>query len=261
VKLCRFVLLDAPEHPRSGIYHDGKVYETDGERAIGIHDPGSLSMLTPLGTPPAIRAFQSYRRPDGSEGLTFRFCNVTGLAGPNGEIAVNVGARALDFDVHVVGVVGDLAESVEAPEAAGYVLGYALLLELYDADLAEEERLLELPSGPSHDMGGALGPFLTTPDELTEFTVGSDPTNFGWNYRLRVNDAEVAVGSVESDFPFSHLLSFASQARAVQAGEVLAWPALAKPPLLESGLERNLVSGDRIEAVVDGLGTLVARIA
>jgi fumarylacetoacetate (FAA) hydrolase len=260
VKLCRFVLLDAPDHPRSGIYHDGKVYETDGERAIGIHEPGSLSLLTPLGTPPSLRLFQTYRRPSGEEGLTYRFANVTGLAGPNGEIEVVVGSRPLDFDAHVVGIVSERADMVEAHEAAEFVLGYALLIQLFDADLAEEERALEIPIGASHDFGGALGPYLTTPDDLTEFTLGSDPTEFVWNYRIRVNDDEVAAGTSEGA-PFSSLLLAASAGHAVSAGEVLGWPALAKPPLIESPLGRELLPADRLEVAVDGLGTLVARVA
>ncbi len=255
------MLHDAPEQARSGIYHEGKVYETDGEHAIGIHDPGTLSLLTPLGTPPAIRVFQVYRRSGGEEALTYRFCNVTGLAGPNGEMFVTVGAHELDFDVHVVGIVSDLSEAVEPHEAPGFVLGYALLLQLYDADMAEEARSLELPIGPSHDFGGALGPYLTTPDDLPEFTVGTDPTSFAWNYRIRVNDVVVASGSAESEVPFSQLLTFASASRAVQAGEVLGWPALKKPRLVETALERQLFPADRIEVSVDGLGTLVARLA
>lgn len=261
MKLCRFVLKDAPDQARSGIYHDGKVYETDGERAIGIHDPGSLSLLTPLGTPPAMRVFNRYRRSNGEEAFGYRFCNVTGLAGPLGEIAVNVGVHELDFDVHVVGIVGEHAEAVEPHEAASFVLGYALLLQLYDPDLTEDERMHETPVGRSHDFGGALGPYLTTPDELVDFTVGSDPTSFGWNYRVRVNDIEVAAGSEEAVVPFATLLTLSSSAHAVHAGEVLGWPALGRPLLSETALGRQLFSGDKIEVTVDGLGTLVARVA
>lgn len=254
------MLLDAPDHPRSGIYHDGKVYETDGERAIGIHEPTALSLLTPLGTPPALRLFQNYRRPNGEEALTYRFANVTGLAGPNGEIEANFGARLIDFDAHVVGIVSDRAEAIVGSEAAGFVLGYAILLQLYDTELADEERALEMPIGPSHDAGGALGPYLTTPDDLTEFTVGSDPTEFVWNYRIRVNEDEVATGS-SADVPFGTLLTAASGIHAVHAGEVVGWPALTKLPLTETKLGRPLVPTDRIEVTVDGLGTLVARLA
>lgn len=261
MKLCRFVLNDAPDQARSGIYHDGKVYETDGERAVGIYEPGRISLLPPLGTPPATRVYQLARCSNGEEFLTYRIQNVTGFVGPNAEISVPPSVTALDFDFHVVGVVSEQAEVVETYEAATFVLGYALLIVLHDADAADEERILGVPLGPSHDLGGALGPYLTTPEDLTEFTVGTQTTSFEWRYRIKVNDVEVANGVVNEAPSFSALVSNASSARAVFPGEVLAWPAVPKPALPDSPLERHLVESDRIEASVDGLGTLVLRLA
>jgi 2-keto-4-pentenoate hydratase/2-oxohepta-3-ene-1,7-dioic acid hydratase in catechol pathway len=260
VKLCRFVLHEAPEQPRSGVYHDGKVYETDGERAIGIHDPGAIAFLPPLGSPPAVRAFETYRRPNGEEALTYRFLNPTGFRGPNSETAVSPLAHTLDFAVHVVGTVADLAEGVEVVEAPGFVLGYGLMIVFFDADTAEDERANGVAIGPSHDFGGVLGPYLTTPDELVEFTVARDPTCFAWRYRVRVNETEVASGESGPTVPLSQLLAFASGVRAVQPGELLAWPAFDTSPLPETPLGRHLLPADRIEVTVDGLGTLVARL-
>ena len=261
MKLCRFVLNDAPEHARSGVYHDGKVYETDGERAIGIHEPGKISLLPPLGTPPAARVFIEYRRPDGDVGLTYRFQNVASIAGPNGEVAMPPALIGLDFDLHVVGVVSEKAESVERHEGASFVLGYALMIVLYDPEMADQERALGLPMGPVYDVGGALGPFLTTPEDLAEFTVGTDTTSFEWRYRIKVNDAEVATGVQTGEPAFAELLHIVSDRRPIFPGEVLAWPAIKKPLLSDSPLGRPLIETDRIEAVVDGLGTLVVRIA
>jgi 2-keto-4-pentenoate hydratase/2-oxohepta-3-ene-1,7-dioic acid hydratase in catechol pathway len=260
VKLCRFVLRDAPEQPRSGVYHDGKVYETDGERAIGIHDPGAIAFLPPLGSPPAVRVFETYRKQTGEEALTYRFLNPTGFHGPNSETAVSPLAQTLDLAVHVVATVADRAEGVEVVEAPSFVLGYGLMIVFLDADTADEERANDLPHGPSHDFGGVLGPYLTTPDELVEFTVARDPTCFAWRYRVRVNETEVASGETGPTLPMSELLSFASCIREVQAGELLAWPAFEVGPLPESPLGRHLLPADRIEVSVDGLGTLVARL-
>ena len=261
VKLCRFVLIDAPEQPRSGVYHEGRVYETDGERAIGIHEPGTVSFLPPLGAPSAVRVFEGFRRPSGDRGLTYRFLNTTGFRGPNSLGDAPPAAQTLDFDVHVAAAVADFAESVEPREAPSFILGYLIMIVLYDSDMAEEERTLGLPLGPSHDFGGVLGPYLTTPEDLAEFTLGSDPTEFAWRYRVRVNETEIAAGVNEPPAPASDLLSFSSRLRAVNAGELLAWPALEKPGLDASPLERFLTASDRIEVTVDGLGTLVARLS
>ncbi len=260
MKLCRFILNDTPELARSGIYHDGKVYETDGENAVGIHDPGKLSLLTPLGATTAVRVFEAFRRPDGTESLTYRIQSTSGITGPNGILESPPTAHALDFDLHVVGVIADRAQAVEVLEAPSFVLGYALMIVLFDDDLAQEERTLGLPVGPSHDMGCALGPYLTTPEDLTEFSVGSDPTRFEWRCKIRVNNEDVATSVVPSDYAFSDFLAMSSERRTIQSGEVLAWPRAPKPPLADSPFGRNLLEGDRIEATVDGLGTLVVRI-
>jgi hypothetical protein len=135
------------------------------------------------------------------------------------------------------------------------------LIALYDQDLADHERTLGLPIGPSHDIGGALGPYLTTPEDLAEFTVGTDTTSFEWRYRINVNDTEVATGVQSGEPAFADLLHLVSDRRPVFPGEVIAWPAVNKPLLSESKLGRPLIETDRIEAVVDGLGTLVVRIA
>ena len=261
MKLCRFVLNDAPDQARSGIYHDGKIYETDGEKAIGIYDPGKLRLLTPIGTPPAIRVFQDVRRPSGEDAMTYRFQNVTGLVGANGELGLPPAATGLDFDLHVVGAISERAEAVELHEGASFVLGYAMMIVAYDPETAGELRALAVPEDAAFDFGGALGPYLTTPEDLTEFTIGSDSTRFEWRYRIKVNDVEVAKGAINGLPPFSSLLHVASLGRAVLPGELIAWPRVNKPLLEESPLGRPLVETDRIEAVVDGLGTLVVRIA
>ncbi|HXH61954.1 MAG TPA: fumarylacetoacetate hydrolase family protein [Fimbriimonadaceae bacterium] len=261
MKLCRFVLNQAPDQARSGIYHEGKVYETDGERAIGIHEPGSVSLLPPLGTPPGIRVFEFHRATVGDRALSYRFQNTTGLYGPNSDVEIISASTAVDFDVHVVGTVADTAQAVDPGEAPSFALGYGLMLVFYDADMAQDERTQSIPIGPSHDLGCVIGPYLTTPEDLTEFTVGSDPTNFAWNLSMKVNETAVAKASVEPGIAFSDLLSFVTRIRTVQAGEVLAWPAFDKPALEDSPLGRGLVAEDRVEVTVDGLGTLVARIA
>lgn len=260
MKLCRFVLNDDPQLARSGVFHDGRVYETDGEKAIGIHDPGKVTLLTPLGVPPSVRVFEPYRAPNGAEGSSYRIQSISGLTGPNGELETPYAAHALDFDLHVVGVVADRAQAVDVVEAPQFVLGYALMIVLFDDDIAQEERTLGIPIGPSHDMGCAIGPYLTTPDELTEFTVGSDPTRFESSYTIKVNGDNVASGHFQPGMAFSELLAQVTAGRTVNAGEILAWPRTPKPPLVETALGRNLLEGDRIEAIVDGLGTLVLRI-
>ena len=260
MKLCRFVLNDTPDDVRSGVYHDGKVYETDGQTATGIHEPRDIQMLPPIGVPPSLRLFERFDLPHGEAGLTYHYLNPTGLYGPNSEVPAPEYTQSLDFDVHIVGAVADTATMVDPEDAAGLVLGYAVLLVFVAADLAEMEQSRNLPPGPSKDCGMVLGPFLTTPDDLIEFTQDSNPPNFVWNYKVSVNDEMIKKGSTVAEFPFSSMIEFASRIRPLLPAEILAWPKLEKPAIEDSEFGRGLMPGDRVEVTVDGFGTLVARL-
>lgn len=261
MKLCRFVLDADPSQPRSGIFHDGKVYETNGETAIGIHEPGTLRLLPPLGTPPVIRVIESAKSATGEPFVTYRYANPAGLAGPNGEIEVFGRPGSLDFEAHVAFVVSDSGVQIEPGEAASFVLGYCLVVFLCDADLAQEERSLGIGVARSHDLGTAVGPYLTTPDDLVEFSTGSDPSDMAWNFRIKVNETTVATGQRHGKESAHALVSALSALRPIAAGEVVAMTPLETPSVESSLLGRPLLPGDRLEVNVDGLGTLVVRIA
>ena len=260
MKLCRFLLKNAPEDARSGIYHEGRYYETDGEKAVGIRDPSAISLLPPIGTPPAARVFEYYIDSNGEKGLTYRYINSTDLYGPNSEVEIPAFSTEIDFDVHVCGTIRERGELVESSEVRDYVLGYSILIVFHAADLAEQERQLGISHGPSHDVGLVLGPFLTTPDDLTEFCARSDPTHYSFRYTIDVGETQIAKNLYEPEQSFGDLIQFGSRIRAIQAGEIVAWPKLDKPPLEISQLGRNLIVGDKIDVTVDGFGTLVTRI-
>ena len=98
------------------------------------------------------------------------------------------------------------------------------------------------------------------PEDLTEFSVGSNPNELVWNYKLRVNEVVLATGSVEGGVTAPETLCQLSSQRPVFAGEVIAFIPLEKPTV-ESALDRPLMAGDRVEVSVDGLGILVFHIA
>ncbi len=254
------MLTSDPQRPRSGVYHDGKVYETDGELAIGIHEPGTLSLLSPLGAPPALRVIEHHRDSTGNPFPTYRYASPSGLVGPNAEIEVLGKPGSLDFAAHVAFVASETGAAIEPHEATTFVLGYCIVVFLSDDDLVQEERNIGIGTTRSHDLGSAIGPYLTTPEDLTEFSVGSNKNELVWNYKMRVNETVVAVGSIEGRASAPEALCFLSENRPVFAGEVIALAALEKPTV-ESVLDRPLMGGDRVEVTVDGLGSLVFHIA
>ena len=213
--------------------------------------------MPPIGLSPTIRLFDILTDTHGEQSLTYRYANPTDVHGPNSEVRIPEMASSLDFDLRVVGAVRETGESVIQSEAPGFVLGYSLLMTFKAVDLLDDRP----DYAPADDLASVIGPFVVTPEDLTEFTVGSDPTQFAFNYTIKVNEEVIARNSIEAEVPFSQMLEFASKVRRVHSADVLAWPKLEKPSTEVSSLGRGVLPGDRIEATVDGFGTLVARVS
>lgn len=259
MKLCRFELHSDPGVSRSGIYHDGRFYETDGEKAAGIHDPGSVRLLPPIGTPPSLRYFDEARDANGQIFLAYTFGNPARIQGPNSDIDASGTDESLDFDVRVAMLTQTDAHRIELQEAAKLVLGYGILVTFFEPEESERLHALGQSDAPARDIGCLFGPYLSTPDELLEHRVGSDPLEFGWSMTVAVN-GETLHEQTLTMASFSSMLTVASVKGPVFSGEVLASPAITKPALSSTSLGRNLIATDRVSVTVDPLGTLVGRI-
>lgn len=259
MKLCRFELIESPGDIRSGLYFDGRFYETDGQNAIGIHDPGQVRLYPPLGQPPAIRLFDQAFDQDGRAWTYYSYTNPTVLHGPNSEVTLPESGDKWDFEVRVCGVIGARGEQIDPIEAPTFVLGYALMIVMTTPDTALEARLGGM-AAIQRDFAISVGPFLVTPDELAE-AAGEAPLSFRWRYEIWVNDVVVAKGINESALSFADLLGIASQNHQVQPGEILAWPPLEKQPIDLTALGRTILPTDKVQVKTEALGILVARLA
>lgn len=260
MKLCRFELAIDPGVSRSGIYHDSRFYETDGESAVGIHDPGSVRMLAPMGTPPSVRLFDEVRDASGQPFLTYSFGNPSRMQGPNTEVLAALSEEELEFEVRIAAVTQDSGVTIDPLEAPRLVLGFGILVTFFEPDTRERLAELGLGTAPAQDLAWLFGPFLVTPDELVEHRSSPDPLEFGWAVSIQINGETVHEG-VQALPSFGTLLAIASSKGPVLVGELLASPAFTKPPLVSTSFGRNLIATDRVHVTVEPLGTLVARIA
>ncbi len=243
------------------MYYDGRFYETDGENAIGVHDPGAVRLLTPIGTAPTLRTFTVGWDVHGGLTLGYEYANPTTLVGATAEIDLSDYDGSLDFDARVVAIVHDGGRRLDAHEAARAVIGYSVLVQLYDPQGVDTARLEERTETPARDFGGFFGPFLVTPDDLTEAVVGGDQTRFLWGVEAKVNGEVVWTGQPTPVASFADMIVTASQSAELRSGELLAAPAFDKPRLDTTALGRSLLPGDQIAVTVEPLGTLVGRIA
>lgn len=263
MKLCRFEVANRPgDLARSGIYHEGKVYETDGQNAIGVHDPANVRFLCPIGRPPVVRCFESYQAGPGEHALSYFFMNPGLLQGPDGTIEIPPTVENLDLEVRVFGVSQDSGLMVDEKEADEFLLGYGFMVVLVDRELAGSS--MEVSSehwSAARDVGAFVSPFIVTPEELTVQLVRESKSKFAWNYEISVSGDSIADrGTFESDYAFSDLLFLGSRRSALSTGEVVAWPALPKPDMELSRIGRFLIPGDTLRIVVEGLGAVTGRI-
>ena len=144
MKLCRFVVSEDPR-PRAGVFHDGKVYETDGEHALGVHAPDSVSLLTPIGHAGSLRLFPW-------DGGAFVYGNSGAIATPESSVLFSETGFA-GCDVFLAAILGGGDRECTLEDAAALVLGYSILVAFSDGR-------------PLYGPGFVLGPFVVTPEEV-----------------------------------------------------------------------------------------------
>jgi 2-keto-4-pentenoate hydratase/2-oxohepta-3-ene-1,7-dioic acid hydratase in catechol pathway len=257
VKLCRFALTTDPDTVRSGLYYEGRFYETEGNQPIAIHEADTARLLPPLITAPSVRAFQSV--PDGSTASPgYRHLNAARLYGSQTSLPWNEEAGELDLECRVAAVIGDNGAWVRAEESPNFILGYVPIIVLRMPEVQAQDERHGMTDGAGYDVAQFYGPVITTPEELADIE-GVLPTSYRWSYRLKISGDLVAEGE-EVHGPYGSSVCQASQFGPVHAGELLAGPAFPIPPLIASPISRSLQEGDTIEFDVQRLGRLVVRI-
>jgi len=172
--------------------------------------------------------------------------STSALAGPNDTIITPKNSVKTDWEVELAVVIGKKASYVEEAEALDYVAGYALHNDVSEREF-QIERNGTWDKGKGCDTFAPIGPFLATPDELTDLN----------NLRLwlKVNGKTMQDGNT-SNFIFSipFVISYVSQFMTLLPGDVISTGTPAgvglgfNPPVY-------LKEGDVVELGIDGLGT------
>lgn len=242
MKLLRFEVAGS-DAPRAGIFHEGKVLETDGERAIGVFEPAQVRLLPPVTRPPALRVFDSF----GARGARplFEFRDSAALAGTEAEIFFPRDSKLWDFECQIGAVISSEEEDIAADEAEAYILGYTLLCVWAARDDNRKGTAKE------HDFCASVGPFIVTPEEVGAVQ--------DIKFAALVNGRKIASGNTSAmSYTFSEMLAEASRGAAVRPGDIIATgPAFT----LESLGQKFLQPGDQVTIATDALGTLVGKVA
>jgi 2-keto-4-pentenoate hydratase/2-oxohepta-3-ene-1,7-dioic acid hydratase in catechol pathway len=235
--------------------YSGKVYETDGTEAIGVYEASDIRPLAPVPTPPSLRIFRSDLGGN-SEDPSFFYGNPGSVIGPSQ--IVNLPDIESDFVVRSylgAAIVGH-GYQVNIEEAEAMLLGLTLVNILTAKTIEDDERRNGLGFGRSHDLGIAIGPVLTTPDDLDDVMV---MTENGILYKLecsiKVNHVERAKTNFE-DFSISlvEAVRFASETCTLRAGDIFC-----VGPIFNDA-ECAIGAGDEFQFSMERLGTLALKI-
>ena len=239
MKFCRFELLEDPGTPRTGIAYEGRIFETDGTNSIGVHEAMEIRLLPPIGRPGTVRLFRPGE-------LAFDYINPQVVFGPNETLLMPPHAERIGLLPALAIVVGGAGAQIPVAQADDVVLG---------ACLANVFTTLRDHGGRAFDVGTAIGPAITTPDEFAEISIRPGTG--------MVYDDEVSVlrnGHVVSSFQLTEAganpaqaIAHASESCAIVEGDLLLL-ALGDPVMaLEPGEEIRLSSAK--------LGVLATRLA
>lgn len=157
------------------------------------------------------------------------------LVGPSEGIAIRFPERETHHELELAVVIGRRADRVRPEDAAGYIAGYCIGLDMVVR--GPEDRSMR----KSLDSYSVLGPWLTTADQI------ADPGSlFMW---LDVNGSRR-----QSCYPRDMIMGIAEQIAWISESCTL-WPGDVIMTGTSSGVSR-VVPGDRIECSIEKLGSM-----
>lgn len=167
------------------------------------------------------------------------------ICGPNDPILIPKGSEKTDWEVELGVVIGKRAKYVAEADALNHVAGYCVVNDVSERSF-QAERAGQWTKGKSADNFGPIGPWLVTPDEI------SDPQNLPmW---LTVNGESRQKGSTSTMvYGVAFVISYLSQFMSLHPGDVIS---TGTPPGVGMGMKppKYLKSGDVVELGIEGLG-------
>ena len=195
----------------------------------------------------------------------FLFMAPHAVHGPYEDVEYPPETERLDFELELAAVICRDVRNVTPEEAHSAIGGYCVMNDWSARDVQGREMSLKLGPSKGKDFATTIGPWVVTADEVDHLRDGDGFLDLAMS--VRVNGVEVGADrSGHMGWSFEQLVSHASRASWVKAGEVLASGTCASGSLAESWgrtgrLEpRPLQVGDEVEMAIEGIGTVRNRV-
>ncbi len=168
------------------------------------------------------------------------------ICGPGDAIKLPPNSTQVDYEAELAVVIGKRGSRISEADAHQYIAGYTILHDVSARDMQFGDK--QWFRGKSCDTFAPTGPWIVTPDELT------DPHNLRISLTL---NGETLQDSNTSNLIFKvpFLISYLSQSVTWEVGDLISTgtpPGVGfarKPPLF-------MKAGDSVSVSVEGIGTL-----
>jgi fumarylacetoacetate (FAA) hydrolase len=191
----------------------------------------------------------------------FYFSNVSGIRGPGDPVWAPRGSQELDYELEVAALVDTAVMNLEPEHGDEAIGGYMILNDWSARDLQREETTVRLGPAKGKDFATSIGPWLVTPDELTDAKAG---TGYDLVMTAAVNGQQTSRGTWSTaQFGFGQMIARASADVRLRPGDLLGSGTVGGGCLLEirdETLGRYLQPGDEVTLSIERLGSLTTTI-
>jgi fumarylacetoacetate (FAA) hydrolase len=238
-----------------------------------------VTVLVPIERPPSIRDFMVFeehvanaRQRTGRDvpeawyaAPAFYFTNPAALVGPDDDVPVPRGSRALDIELEVACVIGREVADLDAgdPACLDAIAGFVLLNDWSARDLQVKEMPVGLGPVKGKDFATSMGPWIVTKDELEN----TAPGRWSCEVEALVNGRRLGGADIAgAAFGWNDMVARASENTRLLPGDVLGSGTVGTGCILElrelGQRDENpwLRPGDVVELRGGPLGTLRNRV-
>lgn len=199
------------------------------------------------------------------EAPVFLFMAPHAVIGSGADVAMPPETQRLDFELEIAAIICRDVRNETPEQARSAIGGYCVMNDWSARDVQGREMRLKLGPSKGKDFATTIGPWVVTADALDDFR---DEDGF-LDLPMSVSVNGTVVGSDRSGhmgWSFEQLVSHASRASWVKAGEVLASGTCAGGSLAESWGRTGTLTppplqvGDDVTMSIARIGTITNRI-
>ena len=240
------------------------------EKPIAIKET-ETDLLPPVTNPNTFRDFYAFEQhvkaarklrglemhPDWYKLPIFYFSNPTTLYGHGAIVPYPAGTEELDFELEFAIIIANGGRDIKKENADKMIAGYTILNDWSARDLQREEMQLNLGPAKGKDFANSFGPYMVTPDELTD---AWDSNKLHLRMTCHVNGKLISDGNTNDLYhSFPTMIERASMNVDLQPGDYIGSGTVGTGCILELKPESSggwLKKGDVVRLEIEHIGVL-----